>query len=384
MQKRQYDQQNSSYKNFWRISLGVIFILMISWSFLMTFPAERVYEFQPVKTGVVPDHVSAQTVNSFSVAPYNHASAMATQGDYLYLTWYAGTAEHQSDVDIMLTVGHWNHHGGIDFSKPKAVMSQKILEKAQNRIRHALGNPILAASKDRLWLFFVSTTGGWATSSINKMYSDDHGKTWSDPQPVITTAMFNYSTLTRGNPVSLTHGRFAIPFYNELLTKSGRYIVFNHEGDVVDVRRMSWNGFTLQPVVVPISSHQAWAFFRRSGNQAHRMYQSYTNDGGKTWQPAKPTTLRNPDSGLSAFLAKKTIGVIYNNAYNDRHNLTLALADRPYQGQWKNVLKMESSPDEKFSYPFTVWFKGHYYVSYSADTNDKIQLVKLVSGKGAA
>ncbi|MFT6834979.1 MAG: putative neuraminidase [Francisellaceae bacterium] len=321
--------------------------------------------------------VNVTKIHRFSQGNYNHASTMATNGDDLYVSWYGGPKEHVPAVSIFFASGK-TVDGKLIFSKTINVVDQSTIEVREGRHIHTLGNPILYQGKHKLWLFFVTTFGGWATSSINQVYSTDGGQTWSDPKMVITSALFNMSTLTRGNPIKLQGGLFAIPMYYELATKSGIFIVFNEEGEVVNIREMSWNTFTLQPLVIPLSSTKALAFFRRAGHSIKKAYYSYTNDGGYSWSDSVPTILDNPDSGISAFRTKSGIAMIYNNETDSkRSNLSIATSSLPYKDEWHQVYSFSNPKQVQMSYPFTIIYKGSFYLSYSADSNHAIELVKL-------
>ncbi|MDE4994556.1 exo-alpha-sialidase, partial [Francisella tularensis subsp. holarctica] len=72
--------------------------------------------------------------------------------------------------------------GKWHFNEIKQVMNRKEFQSIFKKYIHHLGNPIIYSQAKRFWLVFTSSSGGWVNSSLNIMYSDDLGKTLSQPK----------------------------------------------------------------------------------------------------------------------------------------------------------------------------------------------------------
>src|SRR5690606_1030806 len=152
-------------------------------------------------------------------------------------------------------------------------------QQGVKRFIRKLGNPVLAVTPDqRLWLFYVSVSiGGWAASSINAMYSDDMGHSWSTPRQLVTSPFLNISTLVRGAPVLHADGSIGLPVYHEFLGKFGEYLHLDADGRVLAKSRISDGRFSLQPTVVPLDQQRAIALMRHTGED-RRVLASRTED----------------------------------------------------------------------------------------------------------
>lgn len=345
-----------------------IFIIMSYWQYKKS--TKTYYQFTPLSTAL-QQPIKPQLIAKFTAGTYNHASTMTTDNKNLYIAWYAGSGEHNGDLAIYLSKGN-----GVTFTKPRVILTKQNVEKSENRYIYTLGNPILFYHQHKLWLFFVTAFRGWSTASINAMYSNDQGRTWSKPKMLITTGIINFSTLLKGAPLSLVNGGFAIPVYNEFLDKSAEFAVFNPKGEIIDLRRMSWNGVTLQPTVIPISKSVAWAFYRRAKKAPPYIFTSKTINGGKSWSKATQTTLPNPDSGLMGFKIKKNIALIYNNTTNDRKKLSIAIGKNPYLTNWEKIYSFPNPNKWSISYPYIVNYQNDLYVSFS-NNNKNILLYRI-------
>lgn len=341
------------------------------------------YRFEVAKPTSISTPLEMHTVTTLNAGHYNHASTMVSDGNKLFVAWYAGSRETAPDVSIYLAIAEINAHGDLTFSAPKALITRAQYQKILGKNIHTLGNPILWQQNGQLYLYFVSTSGGWATSSINFMYSDDNGKTWSDPTIILNSIVFNYSTLTRGNPLPLVNGNFAIPMYHELGQKYGQFLVFNPQGELIAEHDMPRNGFTLQPMVVPLNENDAIAFLRRTKNSVAKIFITHTQDGGASWAKESPIALDNPDSGLAAIATQQGILIAFNNSTLDRHNLSFALLQPPYENG--EVIGTMQQAGEQFSYPYFIQYQGKLYMSYTHVKADNAGTDIIVTEiKGAA
>ena len=328
--------------------LGLAAVFAFAWQ---SKPQPQLAGFALPQTQVVPLAGDQQPVFESRFASSNlqnfaHASAITAlpNGDLLSV-WFAGSREGAADVQIRgarfdVRSGTW----GEEMILATRESTQRGLQK---HIRK-LGNPVVVVTPDeRLWMFYVSVSiGGWAASSINAMFSDDLGNTWSTPRQLVTSPFLNISTLVRGAPVLHADGSIGLPVYHEFLGKFGEYLYLDREGRVLSKSRISDGRFSLQPSVVPLDGQRAIALLRHSGED-RRVLASRTEDAGRTW--SEPTLLEpsNPDSSLAAIATPRHgLLVALNDLKQGRFRLSLYGTDAQLQ-QWKPLLDLDESPDEE-------------------------------------
>lgn len=283
---------------------------------------------------------------SSNLKNFAHASAITAlpNGDLLTV-WFAGSREGAADVQIR----------GARFDAASGVWSDEVVlatregtQQGVQRFVRKLGNPVLTVTPDqRLWMFYVSVSiGGWAASSINAMYSDDMGASWSTPRQLVTSPLLNISTLVRGAPVVHADGSIGLPVYHEFLGKFGEYLHLDGNGRVQAKYRISQGRHSLQPTVVPFDGQRGVALLRHTGDE-RRVLASRTDDAGRTW--SEPTLLEphNPDSSLAAIATPRHgLLVALNDLKEGRFRLSLYGTDNQLQ-TWKPLLDLDESPDEE-------------------------------------
>jgi predicted neuraminidase len=282
---------------------------------------------------------------STDLQKFVHASSITAlpDGD-LIAVWFAGSREGAADVDIrgsrfMAAKGEWGEE--IVFA------TRQSTQNGTGKLIRKLGNPVIALAPDnRLWLFYVSVSlGGWAASSINAQYSDDFGKTWTDPWQLVTSPFLNLSTLVRAAPVFHADGSIGLPVYHELLGKFAEYLYLNRDGKVIDKFRISHGNNSLQPTIVPLDELNAVAMLRYAGDIHHRVLASSTSDAGRTWTEPRVLDPSNPNSSLAAVATSgKGLLVALNDLRDGRFRLSLMSTDSSME-VWKTGFMLEASPD---------------------------------------
>jgi predicted neuraminidase len=274
-------------------------------------------------------------VHSASVTPLPDGNMMAA--------WFAGSREGAHDVNIHASrYDAETQTWGEEFKLISRQTTQNIL---QRNIRK-LGNPVLAlAPDDRVWLFYVSVSlGGWAGSSINTMYSDDSGHSWSQPKRLITSPFLNISTLVRNPPVFHEDGSIGLPIYHEFLGKFAEYLYLAPDGQIIDKIRISNGNDSLQPAVVPLDEDSAVALLRNAGRAHGKVLASFSHDRGETWSELQPADAWNPNSAVAAINeGDDDILVALNDLRDGRFRLSLYQTDSKLQN-WKLVRILDQSP----------------------------------------
>lgn len=279
--------------------------------------------------------------------PAAHASALARLPDGEVLAyWFAGTREGAGDVRIFgarWRDGRW--------SDAEAVLAVRDAMAAEWRFLRKLGNPVAVVdARARLHLFFVSVSvGGWATSNLNQMVSDDGGRTWGRARVLVTSPFLNLSTLARTAAVQRRDGGFDLPVYHEGARKFPELLRFDALGHNFQKKRITAAHGLLQPAVVALDQRRALALLR-NGAPDRRLRVVRTEDGGRTWSDTATADQANPDASVAvARLADGTLLMAYNPRSDGRSELALATSVDGLRWQHRRVVEFEAGGE--FSYP---------------------------------
>jgi predicted neuraminidase len=298
-------------------------------------------------------------------ASVHAASLIALQNGGVRAFWFAGSREGAADVVIQSAV---LDPQSSTWSAPTVVVDRVSAEKGLARYIAKLGNPVPSRTSDgRLQLFFVTVSmGGWAGSSISSIISDDDGLTWGRPQRLISSPLFNISTLVKSPVVPFADGRIGLPAYHEWIGRFGEFLRID-AGQVIDKRRMSSGRSAIQPLVLVSDAQDATAFFRqtRSASLAKQIPVSQTQNAGKSWQVAEDLPIANPNSAVTGLQLKNGVRLLaLNNIEAGRYRLVLLMNDGK-SGQWQTIQVLEDDealPNEErkeFSYPYLISVDGN-------------------------
>ncbi|MBW8354072.1 MAG: exo-alpha-sialidase [Pseudomonas sp.] len=301
--------------------------------------------------------VSSETAATNSTPQYNsrfvssdlddfvHSSSVtALPGGDLMAVWFAGSREGAADVQVRSArfdakTGEWGAE--------QVLATRESTRDGTGRYIRKLGNPVIALGPDqRLWMFYVSVSvGGWATSAINLMVSDDLGRSWSAPRQLVTSPFFNISTLVRAAPVFHADGSIGLPVYHEFMGKFAEYLYLSADGAVIDKFRISRGKHSLQPTIVPLDERRAIAMLRYAGDTHHKVLASRTEDAGQTWSEPYPLQPSNPNSSLAAVgTDDQGLLVALNDLQDGRFKLSLYGTDAGLS-QWRPLVELDQSPD---------------------------------------
>ena len=298
-------------------------------------------------------------------APSVHAASMiALKDGAVRAFWFAGSREGAADVSIYSSV--YDPKSAI-WSAPTVVIDRITAEKELARYIAKLGNPVPARLADgRLQLFFVTVSiGGWAGSSISALTSEDEGLTWGHPQRLISSPLFNLSTLVKSPSVTFADGLLGLPAYHEWIGRFGEFLRLD-AGQVIDKRRMSSGRSSIQPLVFVNDAQDASAYFRqtRSASLLKQIPVSLTQNAGQTWQPSEDLAIANPNSAVAGLVLKNGARIlVLNNIEAGRYRLVLLMNDAKSE-KWHTVQVLEDDealPEQErkeFSYPFLITVNG--------------------------
>ena len=289
------------------------------------------------------------TINPEQGLPMVHVAALAETPDrILHAVWYGGTAECAPDVRIYLA----QREPSSDWSAPRAIMTPEQASRELGRPVKSLGNALLIAGKDgTLRLLFVTIAmGKWSGSQLNTCISRDGGMSWSRAERLTLSPFFNLSELVRNRPVALGGGGWCIPIYQEFLGKFPELLWLREDGSYRK-SRIAGGCSVFQPSLVSTDKENGIVLMR-DYTDARKIHLSRTGDGGLSWLPATPTTLPNPDAGISGLpLGNGRILLAYNDSPKDRSDLSLALSGD--EGRtWTRLVSLQHEDAASFSYPY--------------------------------
>jgi predicted neuraminidase len=268
------------------------------------------------------------------VFPMSHASTIVgtSEGDLL-VAWYCGSREKAPDVAIYCS--RLSREGGR-WTEPEVLADTP---------GYSEGNPVLWRDPEgRIWLFFVTMYGAsWNDCKIKCKISEDHGSTWGEE--VVLREELGW--MTRNPPILLGGGEVLLPVYNEVNWHS--MVIITSDG----FRRwraygdLDSPGGAIQPSVIRRGDGSLLMYMR---TDADRIYMSESRDEGRTWTPARPTALKNPNAAVTLLkLDSDCVALAYNDSASGRNPLNIALSrDDCESWRWKRVLE---EGEGSYSYP---------------------------------
>jgi len=295
----------------------------------------------------------------FESAPFAsaHASTIAQTRTGLVAAWFGGTREGATDVGI------WSSRRvGSVWTAPVEVATGV----QQDGTRYPCWNPVLFdVPGKQLMLFFKvgpSPQRWWGMVQT----SVDGGQTWLParrlPEGILGPI--------KNKPVLLRDGTLLASSSTESPETPSKWRVhFERTSDL----GVTWA--TVTPSVSadqpPIDAIQPSVLFHADGrleavgrSRSGRVFETWSNDNGRTWTPVSLTSLPNPNSGIDAV----TLGdgrqlVVYNHTEQGRSPLNVAISRDGRSWQAALVLERESG---EFSYPAVIQTSdSRVHISYT-------------------
>ena len=296
-----------------------------------------------------------------------HVSSIAVaEKNLLICTWYAGSKEAAEDVAIFSAffredTGKW--------TDPQVLMDPERSSRELRRWVRKVGNAVVINDRrGGLWLFYSSMLGGWSTTSLNYLRSQDGGQTWSPSQKLILSPFFNLTNNVKNQGLSLSRGAYLLPLYHEFLNKFSQVMLLRPEKASLhyEIRRMTFAGKAIQPAIIATGGNNLAAFFRHAAGQGKNyILKAESHDVGQNWSGLTATSLPNPNAGFAmARLNDGAILGVINHAFQDRSNLSLVIS-RDGGLTWKTLKVLENSPGKEYSYPYLIRSPQYYHLTYS-------------------
>ncbi|MGD9722503.1 MAG: exo-alpha-sialidase [Pirellulales bacterium] len=289
----------------------------------------------------------------FAAAHHCSTICEAANGDRLCL-WYGGSYESADDQVLFLAR---RKPADRNWSTPQ-VLARNALQPPGNGV-------IFRDAEDLIWIVWGRMEGtrpmrrgsGWDRCRLMVRTSTDHGATWSDDRAMFEETLW---CVPRNPPLRMADGSLLLPVEGELDGVEGSRFLTLAPGTA------TWRpaGFTpggSQPAVIQRQDGSLLALMRHS----RFITQIESRDAGQTWTKAVPTTVKNPDAGITMTrLANGHLVLVFNDSQTARTPLSIARSVD--EGQtWETPLHLESNPGE-YSYPCVIQSAdGRIHISYT-------------------
>ncbi len=358
-------------------------VLLVTGLALLALTGWQRAEQQPLPAFSLQPEIAGNAVSSYSTTFATHgvttmahsAAAVELDGGDLLAVWYGGSGEKKEDVCIYKN--RWSR-ADQSWARESKLISVSQTRSGSGRFTRKLGNPVITRGPDgRLWLFYVSTIGGWATSKINFTTSNDEGVNWLPPRQLPVSPFLNLSTLVKGKPIHYADGSVGLPVYHELFGKFGELLRLNQNGEVVDKSRLAWGRDSLQPIILPLNERQALSLLRYAGDAPYRILMQQSDSAGVDWPYPNKSELPNPNAAISGLSIKggRELLLVFNNDPEERDRLSLARSiDSGASWQVLHTFDQRSAvkgKKEGFSYPSLIQAKdGEFHLFYTWNQSD--------------
>ena len=271
-----------------------------------------------------------------AVLPQCHAATIAERGDgALVCAWYAGAYEKALDVAVY---GATLEPGASEWQQKGVWADTPNLSE---------GNPILFdTGKGALWLFFTTLLeNSWTSCQIKRRVSRDLAATWGS----VELLRAETGWVTGCKPIRLPNGIILLPMYVE----TGGAFVWRSEDEGATWQMsnvINTPHGIIQPSLAPLSDGRLLMLLRTYERSGGTVWQSFSNDVGRTWTAPTRTELYNPNARLDVCrLESGRLALAFNDSPDSRTPLTLALSEDDGV-TWPIRAHVETEPGE-FSYP---------------------------------
>lgn len=301
--------------------------------------------------------VRSEFLYEYAAFPACHASTIAQTKAGLVAAFFGGTHERHPDVCIYVS-----RHNGRYWLEP-----QKVADGVQaDGWRHPTWNPVLFQPRNApLMLFYKvgpSPKDWWGMVKT----SDDAGQTWSDavrlPEGILGPV--------KNKPIQLDNGTIVSPCSIEAGEEEGWHVYFEHSEDGGRTWRATQRVQALpgvsaiQPSILIHSQTRLQAIGR---TRSAKLFETWSEDGGKTWGPLNLMDLPNPNSGTDAVtLSDGRHLLVYNHSAVEKVRVPLNVAISQDGKQWQSLAALESQPGDQYSYPAVIQASnGLVHIAYT-------------------
>lgn len=325
-------------------------ILLLSCATLSVFAQGNPSANNPAKP---PGLVRAEFIYESAPFPSCHASTIAETDPGLVAAWFGGTAEGNRDVGIWVA----RQQGGRWTAPVEAANGVESPAK-----RFPCWNPVLfQPERGPLLLFYKvgPSPREWWGMLIT---SEDGGQSWSAPRRLPDGVLGPI----KNKPVPLANGDLLCGSSTE--GADGWRVHFERTPDL----GKTWNatgplndGHTIAAIQPSILLHGSDKLQSLGRTRQGKLFDLWSEDGGKSWSEMKLIELPNPNAGTDAVTLKDGRHLlVYNPTRKGRSPLATAVSSDGRR--WQAALVLENTPGAEFSYPAVIQSRdGLVHVTYT-------------------
>ena len=278
----------------------------------------------------------------FESAPFPncHASTLAETRRGLVAAWFGGTRESNPDVGIWLSR---REHG--QWTRPMEIANGVQHDSK----RYPCWNPVLFQPRTGPLLLFYKVGPNPKAWWGMLMTSPDAGKSWSEPHRLPEDIIGP----VKNKPVQLADGTILCGASTE---QDGWQIHFERTHDLGktwEIVRPTNETGEIGAIQPSILFHQNGALQSIGRTDKAAIFETWSEDSGKSWDKLTLTPLPNPNSGIDAVtLQDGRQLLVYNHSDKNRSPLNVAVsADGK---KWGAALVLENEVGKEFSYPAVI------------------------------
>ena len=286
-----------------------------------------------------------------------HASTIVEAGNELVVAWFGGTREGAADVGIWLS-----RRTSAGWMPPIEVATGL----QPDGTRFPCWNPVLfEAAVGDLRLFYKvgpSPQRWWGM----ELRSRDSGRTWMSPRRLPDGMLGPI----KNKPLRLADGTLISPSSTESPDRPSTWRVhFERSEDAgrtwtTATPAQSVSGSAIEAIQPSLLVHPRGRLQAVGRSRSQRIFQTWSDDGGRTWTALTLAALPNPNSGIDALtLADGRHLIVYNHTTTGRSPLNVAVSRDGVV--WEAAAVLESEPGE-YSYPAVIQTRdGLIHVTYT-------------------
>ena len=317
----------------------------------------------PITASVAPPEqagsaiLQSEFIYENATFPSVHASTIVDTRDGLVTAFFGGTDEGDPDVGIWVS----RHVKGA-WTAPVEVATGVQPDGK----RHPCWNPVLFEMPDRSLTLFYKVGPDPRNWWGMRRTSTDAGRTWSEAERLPDGILGPI----KNKPVRLADGTILSPSSTESNDKPSLWRVhFERSSDggrTWSIVRPSIEAGApeLQAIQPSILVHAGGKLQAVGRTRSQRVFETWSEDGGKSWSALRLTSLPNPSAGTDAVTLKDGRHlIVYNHTPKGRTPLNIAVSQDGVT--WQAALVLESEPGE-YSYPAVIQAAdGKVHVTYT-------------------
>ena len=301
---------------------------------------------------------------------YNHSPAISSIGkDKLIASWYAG--DYEGGINMGLYIKYFD---GKKWHNEQEIIKPQDLDHKTRRI----GNSIVFShpkNPQKTYIIFTSTLGGWATSYLNLITSNDQGKNWSKPQRLYLGNILNFSHLVRGKPFFYENGNILLPIYNEFINKLGVALTISPKGKVLSYSKLSKYREAIQPSINFINDKEGVFFLRNTNlnkNGKKTLVGNFSNNFNNVSNLRK-INIPNINTSVATIKNKENILIAYTDSLTNKDNLSLGVINQDFSN-FKPLFPIYKGLSK---YPYIIKKENKYHLTYSVEGGKEIRHIIL-------